>query len=44
MHANTVWRAPLFAMTRIDMDGDGTQDMQIVVAKTGLLSADDFLL
>ena len=32
------------ALVRIDVDGDGTQDMQIVVANTGLLTADDFLL
>lgn len=31
-------------MTRIDVDGDGTQDMQIVVANTGVLTADDFVL
>jgi len=32
------------ALVRIDVDGDGTQDMQIVVANTGLLTADDFVL
>ena len=32
------------ALVRIDVDGDGTQDMQIVVANTGVLTADDFVL
>ncbi len=32
------------ALVRIDVDGDGLQDMQIVVANTGVLTADDFVL